>query len=157
MRVRDVMTPDVNIASPDQSICDVARIMAECDVGSLPVGQNGTLVGMITDRDIATRAVGQHKSPDTRVREVMSTGIKYCFADQDVVEVAHNMGDLKVRRLPVVDDEKCLIGIVSIADVATKHGPAAAGDAVCRISQPGADWWRAVARCLFAEPERARR
>src|SRR5262245_25320369 len=137
MRVSEVMTRDVRVASPDQSIRDVARIMAEMDVGALPVAENDRLVGMATDRDITVRAVAQGKGPDTKVRDVMSREVKYAFEDEDVERVARNMADIQVRRLPVVNRDKRLVGIIALADVATKQGPDAAGKAVSGISEPG--------------------
>ena len=92
---------------------------------------------MITDRDIAIRAVAAGKGPDTPVRDIMSEEVKYCFADDDLDEVAKNMADIKVRRLPVVDRNKRLVGIVSLGDVALTDGPTNAGDALCSISEPG--------------------
>ena len=103
MQVNEVMSRDVNIASPRQSIRDAARMMAEIDAGVVPVGENDRLVGVITDRDIAIRAVAEGKTPETPVREVMSTEVKYCFEDDDVSDVARNMAEIKLRRLPVVD------------------------------------------------------
>lgn len=137
MRVSEAMTRQVQIANPDQSIRDIAMIMAECDLGSLPVGENDRLVGMITDRDIAIRAVANGKSPDaTTVREVMSQDVKYCFDDAELSEVALNMGDIQVHRLPVVDHDKHLVGILALADIANCEGSEAAGDAVCGLSVP---------------------
>lgn len=137
MRVSEAMTRDVRIANPNQSIHDVARIMADCDVGSLPVGENGRLVGMITDRDITVRAVAAGRAPDaTPVREVMSEAVKYCFEDDEISRVARNMGDIQVHRLPVVDHDKRLVGIVALADIANCEGASAAGEAVCGISSP---------------------
>jgi len=138
------MTRDVCIASPEQSIRDVAKIMADNDVGSLPVGEHDRLVGMITDRDIAIRAVAQGKSPETKVRDVMSHEVKYCFEDEELDHVARNMGDIQVHRLPVLNRDKRLVGIVSLADVATKEGPAPAGEAVSGISKPGGEHTRAA-------------
>ena len=138
MRVSEAMTRDVRVANPEQSIREVARIMAEIDVGALPVGDKDRLIGMVTDRDIAVRAVAQGKSPDTKVRDVMSQNVKYCFEDEDIDHVARNMGDIQMRRLPVVNREKRLVGIVALADVAMKHGPDSAGKAVCGISERGA-------------------
>lgn len=139
MQVREAMTRDVRIANPDQTIHDAARIMAECDVGALPVGEEDRLVGMITDRDIAVRAVAQGKSPDsTTVREVMSPEVKYCFEDEEISEVAQNMGVIQVHRLPVVDHEKRLVGIVALADIANCEGADPAGEAICGISSTGA-------------------
>ena len=93
MKVSEAMTRTVRIASPDQSIREVARIMAEVDTGVLPVGENDRLVGMITDRDIAIRAVAEGKGPDAKVREVMTPDIKYCFEDDDVDQVTRNMAE----------------------------------------------------------------
>jgi CBS domain-containing protein len=112
------MTRDVCLATPDQSIRDAAKIMAQIDAGALPVGQNDRLVGVITDRDIAVRAVAQGKSPDTRVSEVMSPEVLYCYEDEDLDDVLRNMGAVKVRRLPVLNRDKRLVGIVSLGDVA---------------------------------------
>lgn len=138
MLVSEAMTRDVQIAYPNQSIQDVAKIMAECDVGCLPVGENNKLVGMITDRDIALRAVAKGKSPNsTTVREVMSPDVKYCFEDTEISEVAQNMAKIQVHRLPVVDSKKHLVGILALADIANCEGPELAGDAVCGLSIPG--------------------
>jgi IMP dehydrogenase len=137
MRVSEAMTRDVKVADPNQSLHDVARIMADDDVGSLPVGENDRLVGMITDRDIAVRAVAQGMSPDdTTVREIMSDEVRYCFDDQDLDEVARNMGDIQLHRLPVVNHDKRLVGILSLADIANVGGPEPAGEAVHGISEP---------------------
>ncbi len=134
MRVAEAMTRDVRVASPDQSIRDVARIMADLDIGSLPVGENDRLVGMITDRDIVVRALAQGKTLDAKVRDVMSQDVKYCYEDDEIANVAHNMGDIQVRRLPVVNRDKRLVGIVALADVATQEDAHTAGDAICGIS-----------------------
>ena len=137
MQVRDAMTRDVRVAAPGQSIRDVAKIMDEIDAGVLPVGENDRLVGMITDRDIAVRAVAAGKGPETPVSEVMSTEkVLYCFEDDDVDDVAKNMGDVKVRRLPVMDRNKRLVGIISLGDVAGTEKKAA-GQAISGISKPG--------------------
>ena len=137
MQVRDAMTRDVRLATPGQTIRDAAKMMQEVDTGILPVQENDRIIGMITDRDIALRAVAQGKGPDTPVREVMSTEkILYCFEDDDIDHVAKNMGDVKVRRLPVMDRNKRLVGIISIGDLAqTQKG--AAGAAIGKVAQPG--------------------
>jgi CBS domain-containing protein len=137
MRVSEAMTRDVRVATPGQSIRDVAKIMAEIDAGSMPVGENDRLVGMITDRDIAVRAVAQGKGPDTPVREVMSDSqVLYCYEDEELDHVAKNMGSEQVRRLPVVNREKRLVGIVSFGDLAQKEGRAAS-KAVKGVTKPG--------------------
>jgi len=139
MKVSDKMTRNVRLASPDDTIQQAARSMAECDAGALPVGDNDRLVDMVTDRDIAVRAVAQGKGLDTKVREVMTPDVKYCFEDEDLDHVAHNMGDQQVRRLPVMNRDKRLVGILSLGDVATGAGPQPAGEAVAGISRPGGE------------------
>jgi CBS domain-containing protein len=137
MRVSEAMTREVRLATPGQSIRDAAKMMAEIDAGALPVGENDRLIGMITDRDIAIRAVAQGKGPDTPVRDVMSTQqVLYCFDDEDLDHVAKNMSDEQVRRLPVVNREKRLVGIVSLGDLANRERKAA-GKAVTGVSKPG--------------------
>src|SRR5436190_13972657 len=107
MRVSEAMTREVRVASPGQSIRDVAKVMAEIDAGSMPVGDNDRLVGMITDRDIAIRAVALGKGPETPVSEVMSSDqVLYCYEDEELDHVAKNMSQQQVRRLPVVNREK---------------------------------------------------
>ena len=137
MQIREAMSDDVRISNPNQSIREAAAVMAEIDAGVLPVGENDRLVGMITDRDIAIRAVAAGKGPDTRVRDVMSKEVSYCFEDDDVDDVAQNMADAKLRRLPVLNRDKRLVGIVSLGDIAMADGPANAGEALCGISEPG--------------------
>ena len=136
MQVRDLMTRDVTTAHPEETVQWAAHAMAELDVGALPVGEQDRLVGMITDRDIALRCIGKGKGPHTRVREIMSTEVKYCFADQDVDEVAANMADIQLRRLPVVDRDKRLVGILSLGDIATSEDPEQAAEALSGISRP---------------------
>lgn len=137
MKIRDVMTPEVRTIAPSSTIQEAARLMAETDVGALPVAENDRLVGMITDRDIAVRAIASGLAPATPVREAMSPEIKYCFADDEVDEVCENLADQQLRRLPVVDADKKLVGIVSLADLA-KHGDNdSTGEALEGITRPG--------------------
>jgi CBS domain-containing protein len=144
MKISKCMTRDVQLASPTQSIRDAAKMMADIDAGSLPVGQDNRLVGMITDRDIAIRAVAEGKSPDTPVRDVMSQEVLYCFDDQELEEVARNMADIKVRRLPVLNRSKHLVGIVSLGDLSRKQQPEMTAKAVSNISRPGGRHSQAV-------------
>ena len=137
MRVSDAMTSAVRITSPQNTIAEAARMMGEIDAGVLPVGDGDRLVGMITDRDIAIRGVGADKTPDTPVSEVMSKEVLYCFADQDLDDVVQNMADIKVRRLPVLNREKRLVGILSLGDVALVDDPDVTGEALSEISEPG--------------------
>ncbi len=139
MRVSDCMTRSVEITSPQETICDAAKMMADCDAGALPVGENDRLVGVITDRDIAIRAVAEGKGPDAKVGEVMSAEVRYCYEDDDVNEVMRNMGDLQVRRLPVLSRDKRLVGIVSLSDLAMNGASATAGQALGHIARPGGE------------------
>ena len=137
MLVREAMSRDVKTVDPDQALQDAARIMLDIDVGALPVGENDKLVGMITDRDIAVRGVAAGKPPTTPVREVMSAEVKYCYEDEDTAHVARNMSEQQIRRLPVVDRSKRLVGILSLADLATSAKTGQATAALSGISQAG--------------------
>ncbi|QJR16668.1 CBS domain-containing protein [Usitatibacter palustris] len=136
-KVSEMMTREVALIDPDKSICDAAKLMAECGAGVIPVGENDRLIGVITDRDIAIRAVANGLSPETTVRQVMSNEVLYCYEDQTVDEVATNMGDQQVRRLPVLNRAKRLVGIVSLGDLAVKVAPKTTGEALADISRPG--------------------
>lgn len=136
MRVAECMTRDVRVANPDETIQQAARMMADIDAGVLPVGENDRLVGMITDRDIAVRAIADGRGPDAKIREVMSAEVKYCFDDEDVQDVLRNMGDIRLRRLPVVDRNKRLVGIISLSDAGADETPHTA-EALDAITQPG--------------------
>ena len=136
MKIRDVMTRDVRTTSPSATIREAARAMAEIDAGALPVAEGDRLVGMVTDRDIAVRGVGAGKSPEATVGEVMTHEMMYCREDDDIADVCENMSDIQVRRLPVVNDEKRLVGIISLADLANAADARAAGNALEAISRP---------------------
>jgi CBS domain-containing protein len=131
------MTREVRLADPNDTIAEAAKVMARLDAGVLPVGANDKLVGMITDRDIAIRAIAQGKGPDARVGEVMNAEVKYCFDDQEIDEVLRNMGELQLRRLPVLNHQKRLVGIISLGDMAANGQAKLAGDALGDISRRG--------------------
>lgn len=137
MKVSDIMTRDVHLLSPAQTIREAASIMADIDAGALPVGDNDRLVGMITDRDIVVRAIAKGKALDTQVADVMSREMLYCFDTDDIDAVARNMGKSQVRRLPVLDRDKRLVGIVSLGDLARNDDPTTIGRAVSHVSTPG--------------------
>ena len=137
MKVSKCMTRDVELVRSTQTIREAAQMMADLDAGALPVQQDDRLVGMITDRDIAVRAVAQGKSPETPVRDVMSPELLYCFDDQEIEDVSRNMGEVKVRRLPVVNRDKRLVGIISIGDLARKEEQTLTGSTLARISKTG--------------------
>jgi len=137
MKVRDIMTRDVKIVSPADPLQSAAKLMEEYDFGMVPVGENDRLVGMLTDRDITVRAVARGLAPDrATVRDAMTTDVKYVYDDESVDDVSHHMSELQVRRLPVLNREKRLVGIVSLGDLAVKDQKDA-GEALHSISQPG--------------------
>jgi len=118
MKISDVMTPDVEVVNPDDTLRTAAELMADLDSSALPVGENNLLIGAITDHDITIRAVAEGRDPEkTTVRQAMSPDVLYCFEDEDVAEVSQKMGGWWVRRLPVVDQDKHLVGIVSLGDL----------------------------------------
>jgi CBS domain-containing protein len=135
MRVSDVMTSDVKIMSPDETIKQAAMMMSKMEIGLLPVGENDRLVGMISDRDIALRGVAEGMGPDARIRDVMTKDVQYCFDDEDTEEISMKMADCQVRRLPVLNRDKRLIGIVSLGDMSRLSSEAAR--ALAGISRPG--------------------
>jgi CBS domain-containing protein len=137
MKVSDIMTRDVHLLSPEQTIREAASIMADIDAGALPVGNDDRLVGMITDRDIVVRAVALGKSLDTKVADVMSKEMLYCFDTDGIDDVARNMAKAQVRRLPVVNHAKRLVGIVSLGDLARNDDPTTIGRTVSKVSTPG--------------------
>jgi CBS domain-containing protein len=137
MQVSEVMSREVRIANPQQRISEAAKTMKEIDAGVLPVGEGDRLVGMITDRDIAVRAVAAGLGPDTPVREVMTADVRYCYEDEELVDVSRAMAELQVRRLPVVNRDKRLVGILALADIAASESPRVAGKAVEGITRPG--------------------
>jgi CBS domain-containing protein len=118
MRIAEIMSRDVRVASPTDTIQHAARVMAEIEAGVLPVGENDRLVGMLTDRDIAIRAVAAGLGPDCPVGQVMTHDVKYVYEDESIDDLARNIMSLQVRRLPVLNREKRLVGIVSLSDLA---------------------------------------
>lgn len=145
MRINECMSLDVHIASPYDTIQDVAAAMAHIDAGVIPVGENDRLIGMITDRDIAIRGIAMGLGPKTPVGDIMSRDVKYCYDDEDTSHVLTNMGHMQLRRLPVVDREKRLVGIVSLGDLAMTGGRAKTGHALGDISRPGGSHNQSVA------------
>jgi CBS domain-containing protein len=123
--VREVMTHDVRLVAPEDDLRSAAQAMAEADCGALPVGKNDRLVGVLTDRDITLRVIAAGIAPEQcTVGDIMSVGIKYVFDDEPIEAAARNMATLQMRRLPVLNREKRLVGIVSLGDLATENGAA---------------------------------
>jgi CBS domain-containing protein len=137
MKVSDAMTPEVQLCTPDDTLKDAAQAMSALGVGLLPVTDNGRLIGMISDRDIAIRGIGMGRGPEGRVGDVMTAHVRYCYDDQDLDEVSAIMGDIQVRRLPVLDRDKRLVGIIALGDIARMQIGARVSRALSGISRPG--------------------
>lgn len=136
-QLKDLMSRDVKVISPDMTIGEAARTMRDGDFGMMPVGENDRMIGTISDRDIAIRAVAEGKDADTKVRDVMSEGIAWAYEDESVEQIVKIMGERQVRRLPVVNRDKRLVGIVALGDFAVEKSeilPAA--QALSEISKP---------------------
>jgi CBS domain-containing protein len=138
MLVRDAMSRDVKTVTPETTIKEAARLMIDADVGALPVAAGDRLAGMVTDRDIVVRAVAIGKGPETTVGEVMTHDVLYCHEDEDIGHIAANLAENQVRRLPVVDVDKRLAGIISLADIADARSDEA-GEALEGITRPGGE------------------
>lgn len=122
MLVRDIMTRDVQLLAPSDTIEQAARLLRDENIGSLPVAAGDRLVGYVTDRDLVARALAESRSPEIQIDNVMSDQVLYCFEDEDVEDVAANMAHNQVRLLPVISRDKRLVGIVALGDIATKGG-----------------------------------
>ena len=137
MKVSEVMTRDVQTVRPDQRVQEAASFMLSADAGSIPVTNGDRLIGMITDRDIAVRGIAKGYGPDTPVSELM-TGDVICARDSDDVEdIASKMSEAQVRRLPVIDDQERLCGIVSLGDLSREADDDYASEALEGVSEPG--------------------
>ena len=137
MKVSDVMTREVQTIRPDQTAREAASFMLSADAGSIPVTEGERLIGMITDRDIAVRGVAKGSGPDTPVRDLMTNDVVSVRVDEDCSAVASRMSEAQVRRLPVVDEQERLCGIVSLGDLARETQSESAHQALEGVSQPG--------------------
>jgi len=137
MKIREIMTPDAQCIRSDETLVDAASLMRQLDVGVLPVCDDDVVVGMLTDRDIAIRAVAESRDPScTLVHEIMSPGTIFVYDDHDVQEAVRVMEDHQIRRAPVLNREKKLVGIVSLGDIAVDAGAALSGEVLKFVSQP---------------------
>ena len=135
-QIKEVMTKQVSVVAPDTGVQDIARKMRDEDIGAIPVAENDKLIGMVTDRDIVVRALADNADLRTiQARDIMSPKILYCTEDQTVDEVLKNMGEQQIRRLPVVNRDKRLVGVVSLGDL-SQTGVKKVGGALKDISQP---------------------
>lgn len=134
MLVREIMSRDVDVLGPDVAIIEAARHMRDRDIGSIPVAENDRLIGMVTDRDIVVRWVANGDGAGGRVRDAMTEKVRYCYENEDIKHVARNMSAEEIRRLPVLDRNKRLVGIVSLGDIA-KANERAAGQTLEAIAE----------------------
>lgn len=137
MKVKDLMTRNVETARVDESIQSVAQRMARGDFGFMPVCEGKTMIGVVTDRDLTIRALAGGLAPTTAVGEVMTRETSVLHADDDIVDALDKMGDEQLRRLPVIDTNRELCGVVSIGDMASKVKERRTGEALEEISKPG--------------------
>jgi len=145
MRIKDLMSSDVEVIRPATTVADVAELMKTLDLGVMPICVGGRLIGMLTDRDIVVRGTADGFHPETMsAREVMTPEVIYCFEDQEVAEVGRIMKEKQIRRLPVLNREKQLVGIISLGDLAGGGGDKKlAGETLQEISEPGGPKQRA--------------
>ena len=138
MKLKDILTKEPQVIKPDSMICEAARIMKQNDIGMLPVCDGERLVGAITDRDLAIRAVAEGCDPvQTRVKDVMTPGICYGFEDQDLEDVARLMEEKQIRRIAVLNRDKRLVGIASLGDFALRSQDEQLTEELLeRVSQP---------------------
>jgi CBS domain-containing protein len=137
MKISDCMTRDVQLANPEMTLRDAAKLMAKCDSGVLPVGENDRLVGILTDRDIAIRGIAEGKGPDAKVRQAMSSDVRWCYEDENIDGVLRRLGDEQIRRMPVLSRSKRLVGIVALADLTINAQPQQTGATLSAISRHG--------------------
>jgi CBS domain-containing protein len=117
-KISEVMTTDVKVVRPDDTVQSAARMMADLDVGAIPVCDGRRLQGMITDRDITIRAIAEGRGGDTKVRDVMTADVIWCGEEDSTQDVLDRMADAQVRRIPVIDNDRNLVGIVALGDLA---------------------------------------
>lgn len=139
MKIKEIMTSNPELIDPNATIREAAKRMKSENIGALPVGENDRLIGMVTDRDIAIRGVAEDRAPETTVvRDVMSEKIFYCFEDDEIEHAAQCMAENQVRRLPILNRDKRLTGIVSLADIA-QTGEECEKTALEGVSEPSSE------------------
>jgi CBS domain-containing protein len=137
MKVKEVMTPNPKWIGPNVSITEAAKLMRESDIGCVPVGQNDRLVGMLTDRDIACRSAAEGRDPKTtNVGDVMTKGVTFCIEDASIDDAARLMEQKQIRRLPVLNSKKRMVGIVTVGDIAERASQALVGEVMHEVCRP---------------------
>lgn len=135
MKVKEIMHKGVAWVAPDEPLANVANMMRENDVGAVPVAEDDRLIGMVTDRDIAIRAYSDGKDPlNMMASDVMSEGIVYCLADEDVGDAVRIMEDWRIRRLPVINESKRMVGMLSLGDIAARSSAALSSEVLNAVS-----------------------
>lgn len=137
MKVSSIMSRDVRVANPEHSLREAAQAMAEIDAGALPVCDGKRLLGMVTDRDLVVRGLARGLDEGTSVTRVMTAQVEYCLEDDHLGDVCAHMADRKIRRLPVLNADHELVGIVSLGDLAREAETRQSGKALEEISRPG--------------------
>ncbi|KHK66337.1 MULTISPECIES: CBS domain-containing protein [Pseudomonas] len=136
MKINEIMSREVRTISPDTPLREVAQIMRQADIGALVINQNDRMAGMVTDRDLVVRAMAEGMNMDTPVSRIMSDEVRYCFDDEEIDHVAKNMAQIEKRRLPVVNRDKRLVGMVSLANVASCNADKVSANLLRGVAQP---------------------
>lgn len=135
MKVRDAMHKEASWITPDTKLSEIAHRMIDEDIGALPVGEDDKLIGMVTDRDLALRGFGGGRDPSqATARDVMSSPIVFCPDDAELDEAVHLMEKKQIRRLPIIDDNRRMVGILSMGDVAAAASPSLCNEAMKSVS-----------------------
>jgi CBS domain-containing protein len=136
MKINEIMSREVRTISPDTPLREVALIMRQADIGALVINQDDRMAGMVTDRDLVVRAMAEGMNMDTPVSRIMSDEVRYCFDDEEIDHVAKNMAQIEKRRLPVVNHDKRLVGMVSLANVASCNADKVSANLLRGVAQP---------------------
>ena len=136
MKVRDAMHAGVTCVGPETSLADIARMMRDQDIGAIPICDNDRLAGMVTDRDIACRGLADGRDVNTLcARDVMSKPIIYCTAEEEVEDAVRLMETKQIRRLPVIDGQKRMVGMLALGDIATCTNRALSGEVLSHVAE----------------------
>ena len=136
MKINEIMSREVRTISPDTPLREVALIMRQADIGALVINQDDRMAGMVTDRDLVVRAMAEGMNMDTPVSRIMSDEVRYCFDDEEIDHVAKNMAQIEKRRLPVVNRDKRLVGMVSLANVASCNADKVSANLLRGVAHP---------------------
>lgn len=137
MQVKNEMTTKIEVVKPETSAKEVSQKMRDLTIGALPVCENNRLVGIVTDRDITIRLTAEGKDPSsTKVKEIMSSKVEWCFEDEEVEKIAAKMENKKIRRLPVINHDKKLVGMLSLGDLALRGSRETACKILEKVSEP---------------------